>query len=74
MSFNGIYLFDTCQAKKMFDGEMASLKAIEETNTIKVPHPIAVLERPRGGHMLVMEHLDLKSCKNQGELGTKLAE
>lgn len=58
----------------MFDGEMASLKAIEETNTIKVPHPIAVLERPKGGHMLVMEHLDLKGCKNQGELGTKLAE
>ena len=60
----------------MFNGEFESLKAIEETQTIKVPHPIVVLENPTGdgGHMLVMEHLDLKHCSEQTKLGTKLAE
>ena len=59
----------------MFNGEFESLKAIEESQTIKVPHPIAVLENPTGGgHMLVMEHLDLKHCSEQTKLGTKLAE
>ena len=57
----------------MFDGELASLKAIEATNTIKVPHPIAVLEGPKG-HMFIMEHLDLKNCSKQAELGTYLAK
>ena len=59
----------------MFDGEFASLKAIEETGRIKVPHPIAVLDSPdKCGAMLVMEHLDLKHCSDQGTLGTQLAK
>ena len=57
----------------MFDGEYASLKAIEDTNTIKVPKPISVLQTEKGLTMLVMEHLDLKHCSNQAELGTQLA-
>ena len=59
----------------MFDGEYASLKAIEDTETIKVPHPIAVLADPdqTTGAMLVMEHLDLKHGSDQGQLGYQLA-
>jgi fructosamine-3-kinase len=30
------------KAKQMFDGELASLHAIESTNTIRVPKPILV--------------------------------
>jgi len=63
-------------AKVMFNGEFESLKAIEETQTIKVPHPITVLENPTvdGGYMLIMEHLDLKHCSEQSKLGKKLAK
>jgi fructosamine-3-kinase len=57
----------------MFDGEFASLKAIEETDTIKVPKPIAVLHNGEGTTMLVMEHLELTNCSNQAALGTQLA-
>merc|ERR1712156_117094 len=60
-------------AKVMLDGEFASLKAIAETNTVKVPKPISVLQNEKGKTMLVMEHLELKHCSNQGELGTQLA-
>ena len=35
-------------ADKMFKGEYESLKAIANTNTIKVPQPIKVLKRPTG--------------------------
>ena len=45
----------------MFDGEFASLKAIEETDTIKVPKPIAVLQNGASTTILVMEHLELKN-------------
>ena len=44
----------------MFEGEMASLTAILETHTVKVPRPLKVLDAPGGGSMLVMEHLDMK--------------
>ena len=57
----------------MFDGEFASLKAIEETDTIKVPKPIAVLQNVASTTILVMEHLELKNCSNQAALGTQLA-
>ena len=57
----------------MLDGEFASLKAIAETNTVKVPKPISVLQNEKGETMLVMEHLELKRCSMQGELGTQLA-
>ena len=61
-------------AKKMFDGEFASLAALHKTNTIRVPKPIKVLDRPTGpGAMLVMEYLDMKMCSKQSDLGTALA-
>lgn len=44
----------------MFEGEMASLTAILQTDTVKVPKPIKVLDGPGGSSMLVMEHLDMR--------------
>jgi len=62
-------------ARKMFEGEFASLEAIQNTNTIKVPRPIKVLDRPHGpGALLVMEFLDMRGCSKQAELGKALAE
>lgn len=58
----------------MFDGEFESLKAIYETNTIKVPKPLKVLEGSSHGTLIVMEHLDLKHCSAQGKLGSQLAK
>jgi len=61
-------------ADKMFKGEYESLKAIANTNTIKVPQPIKVLKRPTGpGSLLVMEFVDMKRCSNQSLLGQQLA-
>jgi fructosamine-3-kinase len=66
------------KAKTMFEGEMASIKAIEATGIIRVPHPIKVLDGPvhAGGAMLVMEHVDIKSLsrQNQVKLGKQLAK
>lgn len=44
----------------MFDGEMASLTAILQTKTVKVPKPIKVIDLPAGGTLFVMEHLDMR--------------
>ena len=50
----------------MFDGELASLSRIGATGCVRVPQPMAVMERPRGGGaMLVMEHLELRSIGGQ---------
>ena len=65
------------QAKKMFNGELASLVAIENTGTIKVPHAYQVLDMPdSNGGLLIMDHIDIKSLssQNQANLGTKLAK
>lgn len=62
------------EAKLMFDGEMASLEAILQTSTIKVPKPVKVIELDRGC-VFVMEHLDMKSLsKHSGALGEQLAD
>ncbi|XP_056432761.1 ketosamine-3-kinase isoform X2 [Gadus chalcogrammus] len=62
------------QAKRMFDGEMASLDAILQTETIKVPKPVKVIELDTGGSAFVMEHLDMKGLtKYSTQLGEKLA-
>ena len=45
----------------MFDGEKASLEAILNTETVKVPKPVKVIDLDTGGCVLVMEHLDMKS-------------
>jgi len=62
-------------AKLMFDGEFASLKAMRDTKTIRVPEPIKVLSDTKHGSMLVMEFLEnlggLRS--SEGKLGEQLA-
>ncbi|XP_056432747.1 ketosamine-3-kinase isoform X1 [Gadus chalcogrammus] len=64
----------TIKAKRMFDGEMASLDAILQTETIKVPKPVKVIELDTGGSAFVMEHLDMKGLtKYSTQLGEKLA-
>jgi len=57
----------------MFEGEMASLKALEATECIKVPEPIAIIDDGRSGAALVMEHLDLKPLTKDRELGQRVA-
>lgn len=44
----------------MFDGEMASLSAILQTETVKVPKPVKVIELDTGGSVFVMEHVDMR--------------
>ncbi|XP_053566306.1 ketosamine-3-kinase [Bombina bombina] len=59
----------------MFMGEMASLEAILQTQTVKVPKPIKVIDQPGGGAMLVMEHLDMGSLnRHSAKLGELLAD
>nr|KAF6415699.1 fructosamine 3 kinase related protein [Molossus molossus] len=63
------------EAKRMFEGEMASLTAILKTDTVKVPKPIKVLDAPGGGSMLVMEHLDMRYLSSHAaKLGAQLAD
>ncbi|KAF6093802.1 fructosamine 3 kinase related protein [Phyllostomus discolor] len=63
------------EAKRMFEGEMASLTAILETHTVKAPRPLKVLDAPGGGSMLVMEHLDMKYLgSHAAKLGAQLAD
>ncbi|XP_074168120.1 ketosamine-3-kinase-like [Sminthopsis crassicaudata] len=63
------------EAKKMFEGEMASLLAILETNTVKVPKPMKVIDVPGGGNLLVMEHLDMRYLNSHAaKLGSQLAD
>lgn len=61
-------------ARRMFDGEFASLNAIAKTNEIRVPKPIAV-DDYQTGSFLIMEHLEMKSLASQtaAQLGVKLA-
>ncbi|XP_063817066.1 ketosamine-3-kinase-like isoform X2 [Pseudophryne corroboree] len=62
-------------ARKMFEGEMASLEAIDQTETIRVPKPMKVIEQPASGAVLVMEHLDMKSLNRcSAKLGEQLAD
>ncbi|XP_063077077.1 ketosamine-3-kinase [Engraulis encrasicolus] len=63
------------EALRMFKGEMVSLEAILQTNTVKVPKPLKVIELERAGSVLVMEHVDMKSLnKFSTQLGEQLAE
>ncbi|XP_072259695.1 ketosamine-3-kinase-like [Pyxicephalus adspersus] len=63
------------EARRMFEGEMASLQAIQQTGTIRVPKPIKVIDQPSGGALLVMEHMDFKSLNRQSaKLGENLAD
>ncbi|XP_060064709.1 ketosamine-3-kinase-like [Ylistrum balloti] len=63
------------EARLMFDGEFASLQAIQDTGIIRVPKPIKVMDNPAGGAMLAMEYLDLKRLsRHAGKLGESLAQ
>ncbi|XP_007433947.1 ketosamine-3-kinase isoform X1 [Python bivittatus] len=63
------------EARRMFDGEMASLTTILQTQTVKVPKPIKVIDLPEGGALFVMEHLDMRSLNRHAEkLGIQLAD
>ncbi|KPP57337.1 ketosamine-3-kinase-like [Scleropages formosus] len=63
------------QARLMFDGEEASLKAILETETVKVPKPVKVFDLKNGGAVFAMEHLDMRSLNRfSAQLGEQLAD
>jgi len=68
------YKADKNGARRMFDGEMASLNAIAATGQIRVPKPFHVDDYPAGS-FLVMEHLDMRSLRSEAAtlLGTQLA-
>ncbi|PIA15428.1 Ketosamine-3-kinase [Coemansia reversa NRRL 1564] len=56
----------------MLEAEMAGLKALRSTNTVKVPEPIAVGKFGKGA-FFVAEYIDLKPLKTQRKLGEQLA-
>jgi len=59
--------------KVMYVGEFESLKAINETCTVRVPKPVKILESA-GESIFVMECLPIKSLSRfQGKLGEELA-
>ncbi|XP_060109039.1 fructosamine-3-kinase [Heteronotia binoei] len=63
------------QARTMFEGEMASLDAIQQTNTLRVPKPIKVIDLPGGGAAFAMEYLEMKSLsKYSAKLGDQVAD
>ncbi|XP_035417748.1 ketosamine-3-kinase isoform X2 [Cygnus atratus] len=63
------------EARRMFEGEMASLEAILKTQTIKVPKPIKVIELPGVSTLFVMEHLEMRGLnRHSSKLGTQLAD
>ncbi|XGW26929.1 hypothetical protein V3C99_007477, partial [Haemonchus contortus] len=62
-------------SETMFRGEMASLKAMYETDTVRVPKPIDVLNLGAHGWALVTEYIEMGGG-NRGDLvtlGTQLA-
>ncbi|XP_065203582.1 ketosamine-3-kinase-like isoform X2 [Planococcus citri] len=62
-------------AKVLFESEFSSLKAIEQTGTIRVPHPITIVEGSDNTFYCVLEFLDLRNTAiHQKELGEKLAD
>ncbi|KAM9296756.1 fructosamine-3-kinase-like [Gastrophryne carolinensis] len=62
------------QAKTMFNGEVASLKEIQRTSTIRVPEPIMVTELSTGGALFIIKHMEMRQIsKYAGKLGEQLA-
>lgn len=64
---------DKPEAKRMFDGEFASLEAMYITHTIHVPKPIKSISEG-GRSCLVTEYLNLGGPANPTQLGTELAK
>nr|ACO10267.1 Ketosamine-3-kinase [Caligus rogercresseyi] len=67
--------YGKAQGSVMFKGEFESLKAIESTETVRVPRPMKVLEDSDNSY-IVMEYLDMKSMYSAqyAEFGTQLAK
>ncbi|KAK7789787.1 hypothetical protein R5R35_012337 [Gryllus longicercus] len=61
------------EARRMFEGEYAGLKAIKDTNTIQVPNPIVVVDNPKGGAALALQFVDIKGLSKYKQLGEQLA-
>ncbi|XP_013917089.1 PREDICTED: fructosamine-3-kinase-like [Thamnophis sirtalis] len=63
------------QARIMFEGEMASLREIQKTNTVRVPQPIKVMDFPGGGAAFAMEFIKMRSLnKYSAKLGEQMAD
>ncbi|XP_048222439.1 fructosamine-3-kinase isoform X2 [Perognathus longimembris pacificus] len=63
------------KARKMFEGEMASLQALHSTGLVRVPQPVKVINVPGGGAAFVMEYLKMKSLRSQAsKLGDQMAD
>ncbi|XP_029783683.1 fructosamine-3-kinase isoform X3 [Suricata suricatta] len=63
------------QARLMFEGERASLEALQTTGSVRVPRPIKVIDLPGGGAAFVMEYLKMRSLRSQAsKLGDQMAD
>ncbi|XP_069866097.1 fructosamine-3-kinase [Dipodomys merriami] len=63
------------QARKMFEGERASLEALHSTGLVRVPQPRKVIDLPGGGAAFVMEYLKMKRLGSQAsKLGDQIAD
>uniref|UniRef100_A0A8I5TQY6 Uncharacterized protein n=1 Tax=Pongo abelii TaxID=9601 RepID=A0A8I5TQY6_PONAB len=49
------------QARQMFEGEWATLEALQSTGLVQAPRPMKVIDLLRGGAAFVMEHLKMRS-------------
>uniref|UniRef100_A0A0D9VNQ3 Protein-ribulosamine 3-kinase, chloroplastic n=1 Tax=Leersia perrieri TaxID=77586 RepID=A0A0D9VNQ3_9ORYZ len=59
----------------MFEGEALGLKAMYDTNSIRVPLPYKVGSLPTGGSFIIMEFIEFgRSRGDQSAFGRKLAE
>jgi len=69
------YKADKKGARRMFEGEFASLQAIRKAEQIRVPEPMTIEDYPAGS-LLVMEHLELRPLRpsTAAVLGTQLAQ
>ncbi|KAM9597742.1 fructosamine-3-kinase isoform 2-T2 [Trichechus inunguis] len=63
------------QARQMFEGEKASLEALQATGLVRVPRPVKVIDLPGGGAAFVMEYLKMRSLSSQAsKLGEQIAD
>lgn len=59
----------------MFESELSSLEAIEKTSTIRVPHPIAVVEGSKNTFYSILEYVNIKTLHSfTHHLGEDLAK
>lgn len=59
----------------MFNSEISSLRELEKTQTIRVPHPIGVVEGSKKIFYCVLEFVEIKSLRKfTSALGERLAD